>query len=266
MAGVRGGHKGEQRIEDRIDVARAAGLFALMDMPGEVEPGTVLPPLAHFIYFWDTARQSDLGDDGHAAVGGHLPDTGLPLRMWAGGRFAFHAPFKAGVQANRVSRVTGLQRKTGRSGELAFVTVRHMIHQAGRLVLTEDQDIVYRSDTSERPEPPTTDARFEEALPIRFDAAKLFRYSALTFNAHRIHYDHPYCRVHGYPGLVVHGPLLATVLAMVAADRLGSLKTFSFRATAPLFGGEPARICRDGRKLWIEGPERRLCMTADASA
>lgn len=252
-------------ILDRIDPARAAALLATLGSETPVDVGTVLPPLAHFAFFWDPKTEDHIARDGHEKLGGLIPDMGLPIRMWAGGRFRFHAPFRAGVAAEKTSSLVGVTRKEGRSGKLAFVTLRHDLRQRGALVVTEDQDIVYRAAGSPPSDASVETAEADERRPLRISAVTLFRYSAVTFNGHRIHYDVDYCRDEGYPNLVVHGPLLATHLAGFATDHLGALKTFSFRATAPLFLGDIAWLCRTGNRYWVEGPMRKICMVADAT-
>ena len=251
-------------ITDRIDPARAQALLAALGRPPHVKSGDVLPPLAHFAFFWDPVAEARIGRDGHARPGGLIPDMGLPVRMWAGGRLAFHAPFRAGFAARKVTTLHEAKEMRGRSGRLGLVTLRHEIHQRHAPVITEMQDIVYR-EPGPLPDPPVESGKANERHALRLGEVTLFRYSAITFNGHRIHYDVNYCREEGYPGLVVHGPLLATRLACLAAEHLGSLKSFSYRATAPLFLGDVAWICRTGDRYWVEGPGRRRCMVAAAT-
>ncbi|MCV6594554.1 MAG: MaoC/PaaZ C-terminal domain-containing protein [Silicimonas sp.] len=252
-------------IPDRIDPARACALMATLGSDARPGIGDPLPPLAHFAFFWDPVTEDHIGPDGHAKLGGLIPDLGLPIRMWAGGRFAFHTEFRAGVAAERKSSLLGITRKEGRSGKLGFVTLRHDIRQRNGLVLSEEQDIVYREPGAIRSEPPIEQGEADERRALKLSEVTLFRYSAVTFNGHRIHYDAEYCRAEGYPGLVVHGPLLATKLAGFAAESQGGLARFSFRATAPLFIGDVAWLCRAGRRYWVEGPGRRICMEAEAA-
>ena len=250
---------------DRVDPSRAAALLATLGAARQVHVGQALPPLAHLAFFWDIVAEDGLARDGHPQLGGLIPDLGLPIRMWAGGRLTWHQPFAAGVQAERVSRVTGVQKKEGRSGKLAFVTVRHEVRQARKPVLSEDQTLAYREAGELTREPPVETGEADERRALRISAVTLFRYSALTFNAHRIHYDQAYCEDEGYPGVVVHGPLMATMLAGFAQDVQGGLRRFEFRATAPLYLGDVAWLCRAGSRYWVEGPRRRLCMEAEAS-
>lgn len=256
--------KDEDRVNDRVDPARARALLATLGDSGGVEVGQVLPPFAHHAFFWTPVTEDYLARDGHPEKGAFLPDVDLPLRMWAGGRLRLHAPFRAGVNAERFSRVTGVARKEGRSGKLAFVTIRHEVRQRGQPVLTEDQDIVYRESVPLESEPPVAGEAPDERRALKLSNITLFRYSALTFNSHRIHYDQDYCKAEGYPGLLVHGPLMATMLAMMA-DQRKPLELFEFRATSPLYLGDVAWLCRAGDRYWVEGPRRRLCMTATAT-
>ncbi|NNE82185.1 MAG: acyl dehydratase [Silicimonas sp.] len=253
-----------ETVRDRIDPARADALMATLGLPVGVKVGMALPPLAHLAFFWTPVGEAGLGRDGHAHLGGLIPDLGLPVRMWAGGRFTFHTPFLAGVAAEKVSTLSGVTRKEGRSGKLGFVTLRHDIRQRNALVLSEEQDIVYREGGVLTSDPPIETREADERRALKLNEVSLFRYSAVTFNGHRIHYDQAYCGEEGYPGLVVHGPLLATKLAGFAAETLGGLRRFSFRATAPLFLGDVAWLCRAGDRYWVEGSARRLCMLAEA--
>ena len=195
---------------------------------------------------------------------------GLPRRMWAAGKLTFHSALLAGVRAERRSAIESLTRKDGKTGPLAFVRIRHDILQRGGLVLTEWQDIVYRQDPAPdavTPAPPVAATDEERSLVRGFDSTALFRYSALTFNGHRIHYDKPYAQaVEGYPGLVVHGPLLAQMLMLLAEEALGRpLREFGYRATAPLFDGEEAAFCWKAGRLWVRGSDGRQCMEAAAT-
>lgn len=251
-----------------MDVARANALRVALGLPGDVMAGDALPPFFHQLYFWDPQPPALLGRDGHPMVGGLIPDMGLPRRMWAAGRLRFHAALLAGVEAERTSVCESQAHKQGRTGPLGFVTLRHEVHQAGRHCLTEWQDLVYREDVSaDAPKPVPPQARVDEtqAMQVAFDETLLFRYSALTFNGHRIHYDLDYARdVEGYAGLVVHGPLLAQHLMLFATRHLGPLERFEFRATSPLMHFEQATLCLHGRDLWVRGPDGRQCMVATA--
>lgn len=255
-------------LSDPMDPARARALQTSLGLPATLGPGDPLPPFFHQIYFWTPRPPDDLGRDGHPKVGGLIPNMGLPRRMWAGGRLAFHAPVLAGIPATKTSRVETAQHKTGRSGQLGFVTLRHDITQDGAPRVTEWQDLVYRADPgpdAPRPVPPQAPPAADATDAVAFDETVLFRYSALTFNGHRIHYDAAYAReVEGYAGLVVHGPLLAQLLMLMAEAQLGPLSGFSFRATAPLILGRQAWLCRAGSDLWVAGEGGIQHMSAQA--
>ena len=254
---------------DVLDPDRAVALAATLGLSDTFDRGTQLPPFFHQIYFWDAQPSADLGRDGHPKVGSLIPDMGLPRRMWAGGRLHFHQPLRAGYPAQKRSYCEAAVNKTGRSGPLAFVTLRHDFYQDKTLCVSEWQDLVYREDTvdlSPKPAAPISPIGAETERGVSFSSTMLFRYSALTFNGHRIHYDLPYSQeTEGYAGLVVHGPLLAQYLMLLAQEELGPLAGFSFRATAPLMHFEEAKLCRKGDTLWVRGPEGRQCMTAQAS-
>jgi 3-methylfumaryl-CoA hydratase len=253
---------------DIMDVARANAMLVALGMPAGLMAGDALPPFFHQLYFWNPEPPERLGRDGHIRVGGLIPDMGLPRRMWAAGRLAFHASLLAGVEAERLSVCESHTLKKGRTGPLGFVTLRHEVNQAGRHCLTEWQDLVYREDPgADAPKPIAPKARTDEtqSRQVSFSSTLLFRYSALTFNGHRIHYDLDYARdVEGYAGLVAHGPLLAQHLMIFAAQHLGPLERFDFRATAPLMHFEEATLCLKGRDLWVRGPDGRQCMVAKA--
>ena len=247
-------------IVDPFDIARAHALQATFGESPSLAMGDPLPPFFHQIYFWDPAPKGALGRDGHPEKGDFLPDVGLPKRMWAAGRLVFHRPLLAGIKAERTSVIEAVTKKQGRSGPLGFVTIKHDIKQRGALAITEHQDLVYREDgaVSQPPLAPT-----DETLARRFicDSTMLFRYSALTFNGHRIHYDESYARkTEGYDGLVVHGPLLAHLLMNLAVDRLGTLNSFEYRATAPLLHHEQGELCWKDGNAWVRGPDGRQCM------
>jgi 3-methylfumaryl-CoA hydratase len=219
------------------------GLAATLDVPqAEVSPNDLLPPLWHWMLFQDWAPASGLGPDGHPKRGGFLPPVNdLPRRMWAGGRVEFMGDLRAGNTVRRTSTILKVEEKTGGTGRLVFVTVRHEIHGPPGLCIAEEQDIVYRGaeGAAVKPAekaPPPPDRAFTRT--VRPDAVMLFRYSALTANGHRIHYDLDYVtKEEGYPGLVVHGPLQATLLAdLVRRNRPGSYITrFGFRGRRPAF-------------------------------
>lgn len=238
--------------------------------------GSLLPPLWHWLCFLPVHKRSDSGHDGHAALGGFLPPVPLPRRMWAGGRLRFRAPLRIGQALRKTSTVMSVDHKAGRSGDLVFVTVRHQIHAGETLCLEEEHDIVYRAAADPAapvaigPQAPA-ESRFSRA--VQPDPVLLFRYSALTFNGHRIHYDQPFCTgTEGYPGLVVHGPLLATLMTEVLCDNAPdlTLTDFDFRALAPVFHTDAfsahAHPEGDGRgwRLWIRKADGTMAMSATA--
>lgn len=256
-----------QTLTDMMDPARAAALYATLAI---TRPASApLIPFAHQIYFWQASPPAGLGNDGHAALGGLIPDTGLPRRMWAGGTLRFDAPLMTGIPAQKTTRLETVTRKQGRAGPLAIVTLCHQISQSGRVAVTEWQDILYRQEHGTgAPDPVAPLAPYSPEVEElhSFSPTLLFRYSGLTFNGHRIHYDVDYCRkVEGYPGLVVHGPLLAQLLMLLAEQRLGKLSSFRFRATSPLYHTDTALICARGNRLWVAGPDGRMCMDAEAA-
>ena len=257
-------HSVNQR--DVLDPARARAMQVALGLPGTLDVGDRLPPFFHQLYFWIPAPPQDLGRDGHPKVGGLIPDVGLPKRMWAGGRIKFFAPLLLGFPAERMSFCESVKTSEGRTGMLAFVTLRHEIIQKGVKCVTEWQELVYGQDlrtTRSKPTLTMASTDEDESVQCNFDTTLLFRYSALTFNGHRIHYDEPYAKsVEGYSGLVVHGPLLAQKLILMAEVFQGFLSDFSFRATAPLMHFETATLCRKGYRFWIRGPDGRQCMTA----
>jgi 3-methylfumaryl-CoA hydratase len=267
------------RSEQRRDLVHASALEALAATLDRDDPpalaGTELPPLAHWLFFAPLARQSQLGPDGHPQRGGFLPPIDLPRRMWAGGRLQFQQPLQVGDAITRTSRIASVDAKSGRSGALAFVTVSHEIACARGVAIVEEHDIVYRdapqpAAAATTPQPAPTDEGFSRR--IMPDPVLLFRYSALTFNGHRIHYDRSYVtEVEGYPGLIVHGPLIATLLMDLLRRQRPSavVKQFSFTAKAPLFDLHPFDVCGrfDGERnvtLWARNHQGALAMQASA--
>jgi 3-methylfumaryl-CoA hydratase len=265
--------KSESR-SDQVTAAPIAALAATLDIEIPYpEIGDALPPLWHWLYFLPFPKQSELGSDGHAKRGGFLPPVELPRRMWAGGRVEFYRPLRVGELVTRTSRIVDVKFREGRSSGLVFVLVRHAIGNA----LTEEHDIVYRDHprpggASPAPQIAPEDAEWEREVSP--DDVLLFRYSALTFNGHRIHYDRRYAlEVEGYPGLVVHGPLIATLLLDLVRSNLPAavITRFDFRAVSPIFDTGTFSVCGkrgdDGRtiRLWAKNPAGALAMTATAS-
>jgi 3-methylfumaryl-CoA hydratase len=268
-----------ETLTDDITAAPVRALSATLDRD-DADPasGTALPALWHWLYFLPHQRQSELGPDGHAKRGGFLPPVPLPRRMWAGGRLQWHQPvLRVGDAIKRVSRIESVTHKSGRSGDLVFVLVKHETSNAHGLALTEEHDIVYRAspqpgDPVPPPQPAAQGAAWTaEIVP---DEVLLFRFSALTFNGHRIHYDRRYVtEVEGYPGLIVHGPLIATLLLNLLRNKLPNARVshFNFRAVRPVFDIAPFKLhgtpAPDGKtvSLWTEDYEGWLTMQATAT-
>ncbi len=268
-----------ESAHDLISPVAANALAATLNRDELLVAGDALPPLWHWIYFWSVAPMSGLGQDGHPRRGGFLPPVPLPRRMWAGGRLRFDAPLLLGAQADKTSTILDVNVKQGSSGPLAFVTVAHTIAQHGQPCIHEEHDIVYRemaaNASGNKPsagKPAPTDAQWTRTIDP--DPVLLFRYSALTFNGHRIHYDRSYATgVEGYGGLIVHGPLVATLLVDLLRRELPQrlLKTFSFRAVSPLFDIERfslhGKLSDDGRlaTLWAANARGELAIQAEAT-
>jgi 3-methylfumaryl-CoA hydratase len=260
-----------EAVTDRLDQDRISGLWALLDRDGP--PPVVLPPLGHWLLGRPIVRQSAIDSDGHPKRGGDalLPPIALPRRMWAGSTVDFLAPVPVGAAIERRSTIAAIEEKTGRSGSMVFVGIDHEILVDGSVAIRERQDVVYREanikGAAAAPVIPD-DARVAEATRVfTADSVALFRYSALTLNSHRIHYDRDFAQaVEGYPGLVVHGPLAATVLldhyCQLHPDR--PVAHFSFRARAPLFDGEPMTLCAAKGDLWINDIRGTIAVMAAA--
>jgi 3-methylfumaryl-CoA hydratase len=269
------------RTESRPDVITLTPVAALSATLDREDPspraGDALPPLWHWLFFLPIYRQSELGNDGHPSRGGFLPPVPLPRRMWAGGRLQFHHPLRVGDAVSRISTIVDVNRKEGRSGPLVFVLVRHEIRNAAGVALTEEHDIVYRDNPGPGETVPKSQAAPGDhawAREIRPDTVLLFRFSALTFNGHRIHYDRPYVtEVEGYPGVVVHGPLIAMLLMDLVRRNLPEARVarFAYRAVRPLFDTAPFSVCgkveADGKtvKLWAIDAAGWLAMDASAT-
>lgn len=262
-----------------IDDAHARRVAATLGQE-PVSVGEPLPALWHWCFGNDTVRTDDLDPDGHGPRGGLLPPVALPRRMWAGGRVTFDAPIRVGDRLTRSSAIASIRSKEGSSGPLIFVTVRHAYARGDDIVVSDEVDLVYR----EAPDPhaPTPDpmpapdgSRWRR--DVKPSETLLFRYSAVTFNTHRIHYDYPYATtVEGYGGLVVHGPLTATLLAGLAASAVDDhLTAFSYRGHAPLISPEPFSLhaaanadsaeSAGGLRLWAARSDGALAMSAEAT-
>lgn len=212
-----------------------------------LQTGAQLPPLWHWLYFLQGLPPTELGPDSHPARGGFLPPVPLANRMWAGGQLDFDGVLSLGASVRKRSQVVAVDHKRGRSGDLVFVTVRHEVLQDGRAVITEHHDIVFKDPSPPQAAGAVTDQPRQTPLHVEHftpNSTTLFRYSALTFNGHRIHYDVDYCReVEGYPALVIHGPLNATLLAGLAQRVSGQpLRRFEYRGLRPALLGQTMRL------------------------
>ena len=268
-----------ETISDIATATPYAALSATLDWPADRPAiGTPLPALWHWLYFLPLHRQSEIGPDGHAKRGGFLPPVPLPRRMWAGSQFEFHKLLQVGDALTRVSTIQDVTEKSGRTGPLVFVKVRHEIRRQNDadVALTEFHDIVYREaakpdDVAPPPKKAPAAATWQRKwVP---DDVLLFRYSALTFNGHRIHYDRRYVtEVEGYPGLIVHGPLIATLLLDLLRHQLpeAQVTRYEFRAVRPVFDINHFFVCGepqpDGNtfRLWAKDHEGWLTMDASA--
>ena len=271
------------RSETTADIATAtpcAALSATLDQSDITRPalGTPLPCLWHWLYFLPVVAQSDIGPDGHAKRGGFMPPVPLPRRMWAGSDFEFHAPLRVGDALHRTSTIMDVKEKSGRSGSLIFVKVRHEIRRNGSadVALAEHHNIVYRAAPTPGdliPPPQAAPAESAWKRSVVPSDVLLFRYSALTFNGHRIHYDRKYVtEVEGYPGLIVHGPLIATLLMDLLRRNQPDAKVtgFEFKAVRPTFDinlfsvhGQPSA---DGKTVRLWGRDHEGWLTMDATA
>ena len=268
-----------ETVEDTATATPYAALAATLDWPLTSAPqrpptGTPLPHLWHWLYFLPIYPQSEIGPDGHAQRGGFLPPVPLPRRMWAGSDFEFHEPLLVGDALSRTSTIVDVKEKSGRTGSLIFVKVRHEVRRNGAqtVALTEHHNIVYRGAPQPddvAPPPVAAPAQCAWDRTIVPDDVLLFRYSALTFNGHRIHYDRKYVtEVEGYPGLIVHGPLIATLLVdLVRRHAPGAfIRRFDFKAVRPTFDLHPFRLnaqpSEDGKtvRVWAQDFEGWLTM------
>jgi 3-methylfumaryl-CoA hydratase len=262
---------------DVVSATPARALAATLGLDRRFDAGDPLPPPWHWQYFLAMGSIDDLGPDGHPKRGGFLPPVPLPRRMWAGSRMEFLRPLRIGDPITKVSRIADVTMKEGRSGALVFVKVRHEIAGPGGPAIVDEHDIVYRDlprsgDAPAAPRAAPTHSAWRRE--IRPDPVLLFRYSALTYNSHRIHYDQPYVtNVEGYPGLIVHGPLLATLLLDLLLREVpdADITHFEFRAIRPVFDTAPFAVCgepaadRASAHLWIADAEGFLCMDATAA-
>jgi 3-methylfumaryl-CoA hydratase len=266
-----------ETVTDLVTPTPYAALSATLDRAAERPPnGTELPPLWHWLYFLPLYRQSEVGPDGHAKRGGFLPPVPLPRRMWAGSQFEFYRPLRVGDRISRTSTIADVTQKSGRTGPLVFVKVRHEIraNDDPSPAIIEHHDIVYREAPKPGDVAPPPKAAPAEASWQRHwvpDDVLLFRYSALTFNGHRIHYDRRYVtEVEGYPGLIVHGPLIATLLLdLLRSEQPDAVvRRYEFRAVHPIFDIHPFDVCGapspegTSARLWARDHQGRLAMEA----
>lgn len=266
----------QEKREDIISLSTAMGVEATLDNEGSpLQAGIPLPPLWHWFYFLPQVPWSRIGQDGHPERGGFLPPVALPRRMFAGARIRFVAPLIIGKPATRHGEILKITEKSGSSGRLVFVTVSYRVFQGSKVRIAEEQDIVYREPGAPISAPmPLRDLPEPSAgtwsRTVTPDPVLLFRFSALTFNAHRIHYDRPYAmNEEGYPGLVVQGPLTAVMLMeLVRKNCTRPVKGFSFRGRAPLFDLAPFRLMAtpQGNSVDLQtlGPDGKIAMEANA--
>ncbi len=263
-----------QTVTDILEPSRVCALAAALGQNVMPVAGDPLPHLRHWLYFWDVKPPAELGVDGHPAKGGFLPPVPLPRRMWAGGRVKFQAPLFLGERVSKTSIILKVEEKSGKSGPLVFVTVSHEISGESGVAVVEEQDLVYREPAPKSAAPaamPTTTATASPAAwrqDVNPDSVLLFRYSALTMNGHRIHYDLPYARgEEAYPGLVVHGPLQATLLVdLASAHGKSQITGFDFRGQSPAFGDIMLNLCGEpsdgGASVWSEqGGSKNMAAT-----
>jgi len=263
----------KETLEETISAVPLLRMAATLDRePQEIVVGDDVPALWHWVYFLAPTRASELGRDGHAALGDFMPPVPLPRRMWAGGKFKFIKPLHVGDLARKESTIRDVSVKQGRTGKLCFVEVEHCISVDGEIRFSETHNIVYRDEQQPGEDkilPPEAPQNPEWTRAVIPNSTLLFRYSALTFNGHRIHYDLDFCREQeGYPGLVFHGPLTATLLLELALENNPGrlLKFYEFKALSPLFDNAPFSLNgkMDGTKvdMWASNADNRLAMKA----
>ena len=267
-----------ETLHDCINPTPVKALSATLDHPSALVVGTALPPLWHWLYFLPMHQQSEIGADGHAKRGGFLPPVPLPRRMWAGSQFEFRSAVRVGDAVARTSTIESVSTKEGRTGKLVFVKVRHELHCNGDAdaALVEFHDIVYREAKHANEVVPPPVFAPENALwqrEIVPDDVLLFRYSALTFNGHRIHYDRRYVtQVEGYPGLIVHGPLIATLLLDLLRRQRpdADIASFRFKAVRPTFDLHSFKVNglpqADGKTIHLWACDHEGWLTMDATA
>jgi 3-methylfumaryl-CoA hydratase len=266
-----------ETLHDVVTLFPVQALATTFNQTTQYKEGDDLPELWHWLYFLPNAPMAEVGPDGHPKRGGFLPPVPLPRRMWAGSRLTWHHPLKVGDKITRHSSIASVEHKSGRSsGDLIFVTVKHEISNAQGLAISEEHDIVYRpvpKDTDQLAAPVIIDETPDWHNEIIPSEVLLFRYSALTFNGHRIHYDRKYVNeVEIYPGLIVHGPMIATMLVELLHENLPKrrLKHYEFKAIRPLFDihhfAVNGKVQEDGKiSLWTKNHEGYASMKATAT-
>lgn len=263
----------QESHEDVISLATAQAMAATLDWEQVPATGETLAKPWHWLHFLPSARQSQIGHDGHPKKGGFLPPVPLPRRMWASGKVSFKADLHIGDSVKKISTVKSVSHKQGGSGNLVFVTVGHEIYCGDTLAISEDQNIVYREEPDPNappPKPMAPPAVAEFSREITPDPVLLFRFSALTFNSHRIHYDRDYAiNEEGYAGLVVHGPLSATLLLDLVHSEFpdANIKHYDYRAVRPLIDGNVFQIqgCRNDESLSLWAVDHQGAMTMQAT-
>ncbi|NTV87103.1 MAG: acyl-CoA dehydrogenase [Burkholderiaceae bacterium] len=266
----------KEELQDRVysTPAKACALnLDYRDFP--VREGDLLPELWHWLYFLPLVASAEIGPDGHPKRGGFLPPVTLERRMWASGRLTFHQDIFIGEEIGKASEILKVSEKEGKAGRMVFVTVRHSIHSARGVAVEEEQDIVYlpmpKAFVPAAPDPLPEDLQWKEACAV--DPVRLFRFSALTFNSHRIHYDLKYATdVEKYPGLVIHGPLQALLLLESAKRNNPGRKParYGFRAMRPLFEFDRVFVCGrlnpdGGHELYTANGDGNIAMQATVS-
>lgn len=264
----------QETHDDVISLATARAMAATLDWQDLPEAGDKLANCWHWLHFLATARQSKIGRDGHPERGGFLPPVPLPRRMWASGKADFHGPLHIGDRVRKVSTVKSVSHKQGGTGNLVFVVVEHEIYSGATLAISDTQNLVYREDpdpNAPAPKPMAPPTAFEFSREVHPDPVLLFRFSALTFNGHRIHYDRDYAmNEEGYAGLVVQGPLSAMLLLDLLRTEIpdATIEHYDYRAVRPLLDGNPFQIqgarSDDGVTLWVVDHEGAVTMQAKA--
>jgi 3-methylfumaryl-CoA hydratase len=257
---------------DTVTAQLVRGLRATLFMDiGEPKRGDAAPFTTHWCLGQPVFPAAKLGPDGHPARGGFLPPVPLPRRMWAGGELEFFEPLRVGDEVTRTSRIADVTMKSGSTGALCFVSVDHLITTPRGTALRERQDIVYRDVSAAPAKPPAPPPAAQHRESHMADSVLLFRYSALTFNGHRIHYDRDYVtKVEGYPGLIFHGPMQAALQVEFAAKLHGGAapKKFSYRGVQPLFEGSEFSVNANrtdaGMELWTANSAGQPTMKASA--